>query len=130
MITNNLERRVAKLEKEVKWTRRKVKKIAEHLEFADNLNPLSLPDLLERDKEILSALLPKSREGASTTELARELNYHLPKTSGRTIIYRRLRYIAKISQRKKGFPIIVKIGRKWAMNFDDFSFIDKKGQRW
>lgn len=129
MLPERLTKKITKLEKEMRWVRRKVKLLVEFLEFADNINPLSFKELLNRDKEIIKALLAKGREGASTTELAVELNYLSPKTSGRTIIYRRLKRIAKISQQRRGFPMVVKVGRKWMMNFNDFSFVDEKGNR-
>lgn len=128
-LTSELERRVSRLEKEVRWVRRKMKRVAEQLELADNLNPLSLPDLLPRDHEIIKVLMASGRDGLSTTGIAKSLNYNLPETSGRTIVYRRLRRIAKISQRKKGFPILIRAGRQWRMNFDDFSFITETGER-
>ena len=85
--------------------------------------------LRDRDKQILYALHKYGLEGASTLELAKDINLSKPETSGRTIVLRRLLRIQKISIRLKSFALVLKVGKKWALNFDDFAFNLKEEKR-
>lgn len=76
--------------------------------------------LTERDQAILTALYKYELEGASTLALAKDLDLNKPETSGRTIIARRLRSIQKISVKLKGAPVVIRQGRNWALNFEDY----------
>lgn len=76
--------------------------------------------LTERDQAILTALYKYELEGASTRALAEDLALNKPETSGRTIIARRLRSIQKISVKLKGAPVVIRQGRNWALNFEDY----------
>ena len=78
--------------------------------------------LMNRDKKILYALHKYGLEGTSTLQLAQDIGLNKPETSGRTIVLRRLYRIQKVSLRMKGAPLVVRVGRKWSLNFDDFTF--------
>jgi len=76
----------------------------------------------ERDQAILSYLYSKEQAGATTTEIAEKIGLKEPETSGRTIVYRRLKRIERISRRIKGTPIIYYDRKIWSLNYDAFQF--------
>jgi len=86
-------------------------------------------DFSDRDKAILDTLLRKGREGSTTTEIAKELNLPEPETSGRTIVYVRLKRIERISKHIKGISIVVPERKRWYLNYTDFSFPEVNEQR-
>lgn len=100
----------------------RVKRIERELELADVVTTFNWKDFTERDKRILSALLKHGRRGATTTQIARELEIPRPETVGRAIAYRRLKRIAYVSRRLKGFPIVVCEKKVWSLNFRNFTF--------
>lgn len=100
----------------------RVKRIERELELADVITSFDWRDFMERDKYILSALLKHGRRGATTTQIARELEIPRPETVGRAIVYRRLKRIAYVSRRLKGFPIVICERKVWSLNFRDFAF--------
>lgn len=82
--------------------------------------------MTELDKRILKHLLGCEYRGATTTEMARALGLDNPESSGRTIIWRRLKRIEKISIRLKGMPIVITSVKRWLMNYDEFHFNSKQ----
>lgn len=116
-----LERRVRELEKDVK-------KIKEILQLAEVLNPITWEVFNDRQRRIIKYLLSKKYAGATTTEIAKAIGLDNPK-SGRTIIWRELKRIQRISKRMKGDPIVVCEGKRWTMNYDDFTFEDVENDR-
>jgi len=82
--------------------------------------------LTELDKGILKHLLAKTFDGATTKEMAEVLQLNKPETSGRTIVWRRLKRIQNISKRMKGAPIVISERKRWVMNFDEFTFKEAK----
>lgn len=102
--------------------RRKVKQIADVLEMSDVIVSFNWKQLQPRDAEILKCLEKHEREGATTTQLAREVGIKKPTTSGRKIVLRRLKRVQEISRRIKGQPIVVTKKRLWFLNWDEFDF--------
>lgn len=115
--TKQLARRVERLERELK-------KVLDILELSPVTNPFNWQDLTELDKEILTFLLNRKYKGATTTEIAKSLNLDNPESSGRTIIWRRLKRITKISIGLKGAPVVVTNAKRWLMNYDEFTFTE------
>jgi len=107
-----LERRVQKLEKDMK-------RVKEHLELTIMLDPYKWPELNNVDKEIIKYLQEKKL--ATTTEIASGIGLQNPETVGRVIVWKRIKKIVKVSNAREGAPLIVKVGRKWAINTEDFS---------
>jgi hypothetical protein len=83
------------------------------------LNVFEWPELNELDKKIIRFLYEKKL--ATTTEIAAGMDLYNPERVGRVIVWKRLKRIVKISQAKEGNSLLVKIGRKWALNFEDFT---------
>jgi DNA-binding Lrp family transcriptional regulator len=71
------------------------------------------------DKEIIKYLQKKKL--ATTTEIASGIGLQNPETVGRVIVWKRIKKIVKVSNAREGAPLIVKVGRKWAINTEDFS---------
>jgi len=117
---------VAKLEKSIERLHARLKRVEEVLELSDTIVSFDWKEFSERDRAILKALLRKGPEGATTTELALELDLPEPETSGRTIVYTRLKRIERISKRIKGLPIVVSERKRWYLNYTDFSFPQAK----
>lgn len=108
---------IRKLEKRLRKLERDMKRVKETLEMATPLNPLEWPELNELDKKIIKFLY--EHKLATSTEIASGIG--LSETVGRVIVWKRLKRIVKVSQAKEGFPLLVKIGRKWALNSEDFT---------
>lgn len=70
--------------------------------------------------------MAKTFDGATTKEMAEVLQLNKPETSGRTIVWRRLKRIQNISKRMKGAPIVISERKRWVMNFDEFTFKEAK----
>jgi len=79
-------------------------------------------DFTDRDELLLNTLLQKGRKGLTTPKLARAIGLKKPETSGRSIVYRRLRQIERVSKRLKGSSIVIYNKKRWSLNFDEFSF--------
>lgn len=118
---------VSKLERRVERIEERLKRIEDSLELSPMITTFDWKDFSERDKTILTFLLNKGREGATTTEIAVGLNFSEPETSGRAIVYVRLKRIERISKRLKGSPIILCERKRWYLNYDDFNFPEVKG---
>ena len=110
------------LERRLKLIEERLKRIEDELRLSPEIVSFNWKDFTERDKAILNYLLQKEREGATTTEIAEALGFPKPETSGRTIVYRRLKRIERVSRRIKGFPIVVYQSKRWMLNYDDFRF--------
>ncbi len=100
----------------------RLKRIEDIMELSDVVSSFDWKDFSDKDKAILNFLLKKERAGATTTEIATELDFPNPETSGRTIVYTRLKRISRISTRIKGLPIVITERKRWYLNFDDFNF--------
>jgi len=120
---------VASLEKRLRKLEADVKKIKEILELAEVINPLGWKDYTDRQKQIIEYLLSKKYEGATTPEIAKALKLPEPEKSGRTIVWRELKRIQRISKRIKGSPIVICQGKRWTMNYEDFTFEEIKVKR-
>lgn len=121
-----MPRSIAKLEKRVGQIHARLKRVEDLLELSNMVASFDWKDFSERDKAILDTLLRKGPEGTTTTEIARELGLPEPETSGRTIVYTRLKRIERISKRIKGIPIVVPERKRWFLNYSDFSFPEVK----
>ena len=119
MVSNSIRRKISDHE-------RRLKRIERVLEFLPTVTSFDWKDFWVRDKAILSTLLKAGRRGITTTEIARELGLENPETSGRAIVWKRLRRIEKISIQLKGFPLVRLARKRWSLNYDDFSFAIKK----
>lgn len=117
---------VKELRKEVEALKKQVKEIQQILEMAPVINDFDWVEFNERDKQILNQLHVSGKDGATTTFLAQVLGLHHPDKSGRTIIYRRLKRIEKISRFRKGQPIVKPSFKKWYLNFDEYQFTMEK----
>lgn len=116
-------RRFKALELKVESQGKQLRKIKALLELLPTITSFDdWKTLRSRDKQILTALFKYNVTGAKTLQLARDIAIKKPETSGRTIVYRRLKRIQEISLRLKGAPLVVQVGRNWALNFEDFSF--------
>jgi len=121
-----LMKMVANVERRFKRIEERLKRVEDLLELSATVVSFEWKEFSERDRAILNALLEKGREGASTTEIALRINLNEPETSGRTIVYTRLRRIERISRRLKGFPLVIVERKRWYLNYDDFSFPETK----
>lgn len=101
---------------------RRLKRIEEVLEFSPAVTSFDWKDFSDRDKDILAVLLEAGREGTTTTEVATKLELLNPETSGRAVVWKRLRRVEKISVQIKGFPLVRLVRKRWSLNFDDFTF--------
>lgn len=110
-----IEKRVAKLERDMK-------KVKELLEMSTPIKPLEWSELSDLDKKILRFLYEKKLAGATTTQIAIGIGLERAETSGRVIVWKRLKRINRVSKEREGSPILVKEGRRWFLNFDDFTF--------
>lgn len=115
MITQNIERRLQRVED-------RLKRIEKELELSGTFLSLDWEEFNPKDKTILAHLLKKKNKGATTTEIANTIGLDSPESSGRTIVYTRLKRIERISRRLKGMPIVVTEKKRWYMNFDEYSF--------
>jgi len=115
------------LESRLRRIEERLKRIEDTIELSPVVTTFDWKDFSDRDKEILKYLYQKGREGATTTEIAEELGFPNPETSGRTIAYRRLKRIERISRRIKGLPIVLYEMKRWSLNFQDFNFVIKEG---
>lgn len=120
---------VAKLEKKVQTIHARLKRVEDLLELSNMVASFDWKDFSDRDQAILDTLLRKGPEGSTTTEIAKELNLPEPETSGRTIVYVRLKRIERISKRIKGISIVVPERKRWYLNYNDFSFPEVNEQR-
>lgn len=112
------------MEKRLERLEARVKRIERELELGGVVVSFDgWTDFTERDKAILNTLLQKNRKGATTTEIAETIGLEAPETSGRTIVYTRLKRIARISNRLKGAPIVVSERKRWYLNYDEFDFV-------
>jgi DNA-binding NarL/FixJ family response regulator len=120
---------------EIEAIKRRLKKVEEVLELTPIIKDFEWKQrdkdgkevdvFTERQRAILNALY-KYKEGLTTTEIAKEIGLHDPETTGRVLILRAIKKIKLQSKRIKGSPIITKIGRKWLLNYDEFSFFNEK----
>jgi hypothetical protein len=117
------------MEKQLELLNRRLKKVEEILELTDIIASFDWDAFTERDRAILTHLYKVERKGATTIELAKALGLNKPETSGRTIVYRRLKRIEQISKRLKGLPIIIEERKKWYLNTDDFTFNIKETEK-
>lgn len=111
----NIDKRVRKLEVQLK-------KILKQLDLMPVTDPTRWKEFTSEERQILRYLLDKKYDGATTTEIAKALNFASPSKSGRVLVWRRLRRISRLSSRRKGAPIVVCEGKRWIMNYDEFSF--------
>lgn len=109
------DRRITRLERDMK-------RVKELLEMSSPINPLEWNELNDLDKSILKFLYKKKFAGATTSEIAAGIGLQSAETSGRVIVWKRLKRILKVSKEKEGIPLVMKEGRKWKLNFDDFTF--------
>ena len=116
-------RKIRQLETQVKSIDKRVRKIEAGLELLPVVTSFQeWTSLMERDKKILYSLHKYGLEGTNTLQLAKDLGLNNPETSGRTIILRRLYRIQKVSLQLKGMPLVVRVSKKWRLNFDDYVF--------
>ncbi len=116
-------RKIKQLEIKVESIHKRLRRVEADLEMLPTVTSFDeWTTLTERDRRILAALPSYGFEGASTLQLAKDISLNKPKTSGRTIVLRRLYRIQKVSTKMKGAPLVLSVGRKWSLNFDDFSF--------
>lgn len=113
---------------ELKNLSNRIKRVEDALQFSPTVVSFDWDDFSDLDKRILDALLIKGRRGETTTKLAVALDVREPETSGRVVVYRRLRRIERISRKIKGFPIVIYETKKWSLNYTDFQFIIKKDE--
>ena len=127
---------VSKIETRLRTVEKDVRKIKATLEMTSPIDPLNwlmkgqnTPFFIEFDKQIIQLLLYCGENcGLSTTELAKELKIENI-DSGRVMVWRRLKQIAKRSKARTGYPIVITENKRWHMNYDEFSFVkteDKK----
>jgi hypothetical protein len=78
----------------------------------------------ERDPRAEAVLyyLLHNPEGVTTSKIAEMLNYQNPTSTGRVIVRRILLRICKVSKRVKSAPIIIRVGKHWKLNYDEFDF--------
>jgi len=111
------------IEIKVESHEKRLRKIEADLEMLPTITSFDdWATLTNRDRKILYALSKYELDGANTVQIAKDIQLNKPETSGRTIVLRRFYTIQKTSIRLKGFPLIVKVGKKWSLNFDDFTF--------
>ena len=116
------EDKLKKIEDRMERLEKEMKKVKEILELSPITDPLSWEILTEEEKRIVEYLLKKKFEGATTTEIAEALNMDSPTKSGRVIIWRRLKRVQRISKRSQGAPLVICEGKRWFMNYDQYSF--------
>jgi len=114
---------VAKFERRLERLEARVKRIEKELEIGGMVVTFDWKDFYQKDREILNFLLQKGREGATTTEIAQAVGFDAPETSGRTLVYAKLKRIERISNRLKGAPIIIMDRKRWFLNFEEFDFV-------
>lgn len=107
----------------------RLKKLEDLAEITPSVVSFNWEGLTKRDKTILHFLRMVGREGATTTEIAAALQLPSPQKSGRTIVYRRLKRIEKISRRHEGLSVVVYADRKWSLNFNEFTFKGEEGEK-
>jgi hypothetical protein len=121
-----LKRRVKKLEE-----------VTENISFITDFNwdwnqDSKKPDNTRapEDTRLVSilSLLYKNQPGLTTTQIATELNMINPQGSGRVIVRRKLLKAIRVSKRIRGAPIVVRSGRHWQLNYDEFAFQIKEDQ--
>lgn len=117
----------AQFEKRLQRVEDRVKRIEKELTIGGMfIASFDWKQLNPTDRSILDMLLQRSSEGATTTEIAEALNIASPETSGRTLIYMRLKRIERISKRLKGAPIVIAERKRWYLNYEEFSFPEAK----
>jgi hypothetical protein len=116
------EDKLKKIEERIDRLEKDIKKVKEILELVPVTEPLKWEILTEEEKRIIEYLLKKKFEGATTTEIAEALNMDSPTTSGRVIVWRRLKRVQRVSKRMKGAPLVVCEGKRWFMNYEEYSF--------
>lgn len=113
---------ITNLEEKVNRLRREVKKIMDVLELSPTVDPLDWKDFTELDKGIIKHLLEKKYAGDTTTGIAEAIGLDKPTSTGRVIVWRRLKRIQRISNRIKGAPIVLIDKKRWFMNYDEFTY--------
>jgi len=109
------------LELEVRSLKKRLSRVEADLEYLPTITSFDKwTTLTLRDREMLEILYDYGVEGASTLDLAKKMEMHKPETSGRTIVGRRLKRIREVSINLKGNPLVVAVGRKHALNFEDY----------
>jgi hypothetical protein len=119
MFTVSVTYEIKRIKERLSKLERDMKRVKEILELSTPLNVFEWPELNELDKKIIRFLYKKKL--ATTTEIAAGMDLYNPERVGRVIVWKRLKRIVKISQAKEGNSLLVKIGRKWALNFEDFT---------
>jgi hypothetical protein len=119
MFTVSVTYEIKRIKERLSKLERDMKRVKEILELSTPLNVFEWPELNELDKKIIRFLYKKKL--ATTTEIAAGMGLYNPERVGRVIVWKRLKRIVKISQAKEGNSLLVKIGRKWALNFEDFT---------
>jgi len=112
----------AQLEQKVAFLEKRMKEVMKMLQMVPVVAPWEWDSFLKQDRAILKVLVKAGREGLTTTEIAKVLGLESPEGSGRVMVYKRLKRIAKISERTKGTSFVISDGRRWVMNFDDYEF--------
>lgn len=113
----------AKVEKRLKSVEERLKRIEKELEFGGLVvSSFDWKDFTDRDKAILTFLLNREREGATSTEIASAIGMDSPESGGRTIVYMRLKRIERISKRLKGQSIVINERKRWFLNYEEFDF--------
>lgn len=118
---DKLERRIARLERDVK-------RVKELLELSASVNPFEWSELNDLDRKILQFLYERKLAGATTTQIAVGVGLENAETSGRVIVWKRLKKIVRVSKEREGVSILAKEGRRWLLNFDDFTFTFQSGE--
>jgi len=117
------------LEERVELLERRMKEVMRLLEMVPAVAPWEWKMFKEQDTDVIKVLVKAGREGLTTTNIAEGLGLENPKSSGRVTVYKALKRIEKISKSLKGIPVVLRVGRRWAMNFDDFSFAPLEGEK-
>jgi len=124
MSLTEIMRRVRKVEKEQQQQKHDLKRVKDILEMSSVVNPLAWKDFTDLDRQILKFLLEQKFKGATSTEIAQNIDLEAPKVSGRVKVWHRLKRMQRVSIRMKGDPIVILQRKRWHMNFEDFTFKD------
>ena len=120
---NQLERRMKKLEKDVK----RIKKLVGIL--PPLVKPLEWDELSLRDKDVLKFLIEQPRNKRfTTTQIAESLHLDNPSKVGRVYVWKSLKRIQRIARKKRQRILDYdRVAKTWALNREDFMFkgVDK-----
>lgn len=90
--------------------------------MSDYVDPLNWHAFTDLDKAIISFLLNRGYQGATSPQIAEAVSLPDPHGNGRIKIWHRLKRIQKTSYRQRGGYMIILDARRWRMNWEDFSF--------